>query len=69
MYIECICVFVKDSYVLFYVFFSGSRLQRVTTPASWVTHTGMPAQNDATILKHLVFNSHSTPFIPWCNML
>ena len=37
-------------------------LPRGTTPASYVTSTGMPAQNTATILKLLVPNPHSTTF-------
>jgi len=39
-----------------------ARQQRGTSPASCVTSTGVPAQNDATILTPLVPNSHSTPF-------
>ena len=40
----------------------AARLQRGTTPALFVTSTGMPAQNAASILKPLVPNPHSTPF-------
>ena len=39
----------------------AARLQRGTSPASYVTSTGMPAQNAATILKPLVPNPYSTP--------
>ena len=39
----------------------AARLQRGSTPASYVSSTGMPAQNAADTLKPLVPNPHPTP--------